>query len=93
MRASGAARIALAFAVDVTTSAAAPSLMPDALPAVTLPSFLNAAFSAASFSAVVPARGYSSIDTVIGSPFFCGIGTGTISFLNRPSRTARSARC
>jgi hypothetical protein len=67
--------------------------MPDALPAVTEPSFLNAGFSAASFSAVVPARGYSSVSTSIGSPFFCGITTGTISSLNRPSLIARSARC
>jgi hypothetical protein len=34
--------------------------MPEALPAVTLPSFLNAGFNAASFSTVVQARGYSS---------------------------------
>ena len=69
----------------VTTSAAAPSLMPDALPAVTVPSFLNAGFSAASFSAVVPARGYSSVSTRSGSPFFCGTSTGTISALKLPS--------
>mmetsp|Transcript_1505 Transcript_1505/g.4692 ORF Transcript_1505/g.4692 Transcript_1505/m.4692 type:complete len:204 (-) Transcript_1505:760-1371(-) len=40
-----------------TTTAAAPSLMPDALPAVTVPSFLNAARSLPSFSAVAPAVG------------------------------------
>ena len=42
MRASGAVPIALAFAAVVTTSAAAPSLMPEAFPAVTEPSFLKA---------------------------------------------------
>ena len=68
LRPSFAARSAVA-----TTTAAAPSLMPEALPAVTVPSFLNAGFSAASFSAVVPARGYSSVSKAIGSPFFCGI--------------------
>ena len=34
-------------------------MIPDALPAVTDPSFLNAGRNAASFSGVVPARGYS----------------------------------
>ena len=72
-----------------TTSAAAPSLMPEALPAVTVPSFVwNAALSAASFSTVVPARGYSSRSTRTGAPFRCGISTGTISSANRPSLTA-----
>ena len=52
---------AVAFAAVATTSAAAPSLMPDALPAVTVPSFLNAGFRAGEFSAVVPGRGYSSV--------------------------------
>jgi hypothetical protein len=54
---------------------------------------LKAGFSAASFSAVVPGRGYSSLSTISGSPFFCGIDTGTISALNRPSLIARTARC
>ena len=40
--------------------------MPDALPAVTVPSFVKAGRSAASFSAVVPARGYSSFVTRTG---------------------------
>ena len=41
--ASGVRPSSFAFASDITTSAAAPSLMPEALPAVTPPSFLNAA--------------------------------------------------
>ena len=45
MRASGAVPTCRALAAVVTTSAAAPSLIPEALPAVTVPSFLNAGFS------------------------------------------------
>ena len=67
--------------------------MPEALPAVTEPSFLKAGLSPASFSAVVPGRGYSSASTRSGSPLRCGTATGTISALNRPSRMAASARC
>src|SRR6476660_2522250 len=62
MRASGGVPISLALRAVVTTSAAAPSLMPDAFPAVTVPSFLlNAALSAASFSTVVPALGREAV--------------------------------
>ena len=60
MRASGLRPSSCAFFAVAITSAAAPSLMPDALPAVTEPSLTNAGRSAASVSAVVPARGYSS---------------------------------
>jgi len=42
-------------------SAAAPSLIPDALPAVTVPSGPNSGFKAASPSSVVSARGCSSV--------------------------------
>ena len=42
IRARGRRPSATAFAAEVITSAAAPSLMPEALPAVTVPSFLNA---------------------------------------------------
>ena len=58
--------------------------MPDALPAVTEPLFSNAGFRPPNFSTVVPGRGYSSVSTRTGSPFFCGISTGTISALNAP---------
>ena len=68
MRASGFRPELAAFFSVETTSAAAPSLMPDALPAVTVPSLVNAGLSAASFSAVVPARGYSSCVTRTGGP-------------------------
>jgi hypothetical protein len=66
--------------------------MPDALPAVTVPSFLNAGFRAASVSTVVPARGYWSRSTTSGGPFFCGMLTGTISRANQPSACAWAAR-
>jgi hypothetical protein len=59
---------------------------------VTVPSFLNAGLSAASFSTVVPARGYSSTATTTGSPFRCGIETGTISLVNAPFCIAAAAR-
>jgi hypothetical protein len=66
--------------------------MPEALPAVTVPSFLKAGFNPASFSAVLPARGYSSTENTTGSPFRCGIGTGTISSRNTPDWIAAAAR-
>ena len=62
----------------VTINAAAPSLVPGALPAVTVPSFLNAGRSLARASSVLSARGDSSRRITMGSPFFCGISTGTI---------------
>ena len=48
----------------MTTSAEAPSFTPGALPAVTVPSFLNAGFSRPSASAVVSARIGSSRSTI-----------------------------
>ncbi|SAK85626.1 hypothetical protein AWB82_05808 [Caballeronia glebae] len=54
MRASGVSPSASAFFADITTTAAAPSLRPDAFAAVTVPSFENAGFSPASASAVTP---------------------------------------
>ena len=92
MRASGGVPALRSAWPVTTTSADAPSLMPDAFPAVTEPSFLNAGFSAPSFSAVVPARGYSSVSMRSGSPFFCGTSTATISASKLPSPTARTAR-
>ncbi|MCY1185997.1 hypothetical protein D9M73_268250 [compost metagenome] len=64
------------------------------MPAVTLPSFLNAGFSLASESAVVPARTCSSVSKATGSPLRCGISTGVISALKRPASMASAAlRC
>ena len=79
------------FFNEVTTTAAAPSLMPDALPAVTEPSFLNAARILASVSIVVPALTCSSVSKVT-SPFLLALTTGTIWLLNRPSAIAAAAR-
>jgi hypothetical protein len=75
----------------MTTRADAPSFTPGALPAVTVPSFLNAGFSAASPATVVSARIGSSRSMIV-SPFFEGIVIGRISSLNAPSAVARAAR-
>src|SRR5438874_162281 len=72
----------------MTSSAAAPSLIPLELAAVTVPSFLNAGFSCAARSRVVPARGYSSRANVVPS----GRGTGTSSSVNTHALSAASAR-
>ena len=74
----------------ISTTAAAPSLMPDALPAVTEPSLEKAGFSLAMASTVAPWRGYSSWSTTT-SPLRVFTVTGTISSLKRPSFWAASA--
>ncbi|MNH41044.1 hypothetical protein D3C72_1900880 [compost metagenome] len=63
------------------------------MPAVTLPSFLKAGFSLARDSAVVPARGPSSVSKATGSPLRCGIRIGVISSLKRPASMAAAAFC
>ncbi len=73
---------------EVTSSAAAPSLIPLELAAVTVPSFWKAGFSFATLSSVVPARGYSSFAKAVPS----GRGTGTSSSVNTHARSAASAR-
>ena len=78
-------------ASEATMSAAAPSLTPEALPAVTVPpSFLNGVGSLASASSDV-ARGCSSFSTTTGSPFRWGMVTGVISFASRPFACAAAA--
>ena len=67
-----------AFSADIITTAAAPSLILEALPAVTVPSFLNTGVSCASRSTVESSRGPSSRDTTIGSPRRCGTVTEEI---------------
>ena len=81
----------LAFSSLMTTIAAAPSLIPEALPAVTNPSGLIVR-SFASPSIVEPARGPSSTLNSITSFFFLTI-TGTISLSNAPAFWAASAFC
>ena len=82
----------LAFSSLITTMAAAPSLIPEALPAVTMPSFLKAGFRRARVSTVVPGRGPSSVSTIT-EPFLPLTSTGTISSLNLPSAMAFSHFC
>ncbi len=75
---------------DIIITAAAPSLMPDAFPAVTVPSLLNAGRNSPSASTVAPARTYSSVaNTVV--PLRVTISNGTISAAKRPAFCAASA--
>ena len=69
------------------STAEAPSEICDELPAVTLPSSLNAGFRLASVSAVVPSRMPSSVVIITVSPSIT-TGTGMISFSKRPSAVA-----
>jgi hypothetical protein len=90
IRAIGVRPRFFASSAVISTMAAAPSLMPDALPAVTVPSLEKAGLSLAIASMVVPARMYSSWSTVT-SPLRVEIVNGTISSLNRPDFCAASA--
>ena len=72
----------------ITSTAAAPSLSGQALPAVTWPSGRNTGLSAASPSSVTPARGPSSFDTTVPS----GRVTGVISSAKKPFSTLATAR-
>ena len=89
IRASGVIPSSRALVSLMTTTAAAPSLSGQALPAVISPSGRNTGFSSASFSAVVPARGPSSRLTTVPS----GSVTGTISRSKNPFSTLATARC
>src|SRR5665213_18129 len=91
MRASGAMPRRAASAAFIKTTAAAPSLMPEALPAVTVPFLSKAGFNFASVSTVVPWRGCSSVSTTT-SPLRVFTVTGTISSVKRPDFCAASAR-
>ncbi len=64
-----------AAASEAMISAAAPSLTPEALPAVTVPPCRNGVGSFSSASSEVSARGCSSLSTTIGSFLRCGIVT------------------
>ena len=82
-----------AFSSLITTIAAAPSLIPEALPAViSPPSLPEQHFNFARDSTVVPARGPSSV-TKSTISFLTLIGTGTISSANLPSAIAFSHFC
>src|SRR5712691_8934119 len=91
MRATGVLPRRAALRSLVTTRAAAPSLVPGALPAVTVPSFLNAGFSLARASRVVSSRGDSSYLMTTGSPFFCGTSMGRICASKKHDFRARKS--
>ncbi len=91
MRANTGTPSALAFSALISITAAAPSLRVEALPAVTEPSFLKAGRSLANASAVLLARGCSSVSKITGSPLRCGILTGVISSTKRPAAIAAAA--
>ncbi len=69
---------------------AAPSLIPEALAAVTVPSFLNAVRRVAIFSMLVSGLGCSSRVTS-SSPLRVFTLTAVISFLNTPPSVASAA--
>ena len=91
-RARGVRPYLAAMASLASSSAAAPSFTPLALPAVTVPSGRTTPLSLASASRLV-SRGCSSLLTMIASPFFCGTVTGTISASKKPDFCAATARC
>ena len=88
---SGVTPSSLALSTDITTTAAPPSDICEALPAVMVPSLSNAGFRALSDSAVVPGRTPSSASKRSGSPLRWGTRTGTISSARRPSLAAAAA--
>jgi hypothetical protein len=90
IRASGVLPRFCASLALIRTSAAAPSLMPEALAAVTVPSLAKAGRRPETFSSVVPCLGYSSASTTT-SPLRDLTVTGTISSLNLPAFCAASA--
>jgi hypothetical protein len=102
IRASGVSPSCSALSADMTSTAAAPSLRGQALPAVTLPSGLNTGLSLASTSIVVPGRGPSSCLTTVSwtstglpsrSVSVCaGTVTDTISASKWPESRASTAR-
>jgi len=65
-------------------------LIPDELPAVTVPPGASWRSRASASSKV--SRGCSSVATVIGSPRRCGTGTGAISRASLPLEIALAVR-
>ncbi len=86
-RAIGLMPSSLALVSDMITTAAAPSLSGQALPAVTLPFSRKTGCSWARDSRLVPGRGPSSL--LNNSPL--GSGTGIISRSKKPSSRAFTA--
>eukprot|EP00043_Microstomoeca_roanoka_P023604 m.258924 g.258924 ORF g.258924 m.258924 type:complete len:349 (+) comp32889_c0_seq1:304-1350(+) len=90
MRASGVRPRFSASSADISNTAAAPSLMPDALAAVTEPSLVKAGRSFCIASIVAPWRMYSSASTTV-SPLRDLMVKGITSSLNLPAFWAASA--
>ena len=88
IRASGVRPSSAARVSDMITTAAAPSLSGQQLPAVTVPCSRNTGFSPETPSRVTPGRGPSSRLTTVPS----GVVTGMISRSKKPSAMAFSAR-
>ena len=80
-----------AEAPPAASSPAAPSLVPGAFPAVTVPSLLKAGFNFASASSEVSSRGDSSYFITRGSPLFCGTSIGKICASKKQDLRARTA--
>ena len=79
IRARGVRPCFFTAASDARIIAAAPSLTPEALPAVTVPGLRTIGFSFVRPSSVVSGRGCSSLSTVIGPALPPGTDTGVIS--------------
>ena len=86
MRARIGRPCSLAYSSLVTSTALAPSVSGEDVPAVTVPFWSNAGFSPPSASAVVPGRGVPSVSTV---PFLVAIGM--ISSVKWPASIAAAA--
>ena len=91
MRARGVSPCRFAAASEAMIIAAAPSLTPEALPAVTVPGLRTNGLSLASPSSVVSGRGCSSFSTVTGPPLPPGTSTGD-DLLGEIARCHRLAR-
>jgi len=91
-RAIGLRPKAWAFSALITNIAAAPSLSPEELPAVTVPLGLKAGLRRLRASKLVSRLGRSSWETTTGSPFRWGTLTGKISSPNLPLSCAATAR-
>src|SRR5262245_35638326 len=78
-RARGVRPWRFAASAEAMITAAAPSLMPEALPAVMVPGLRTIGLSLARPSSVVSGRGCSSFSTTTGPPLPPGTSTGTIS--------------
>ncbi len=91
-RASGLRPYRFTASSLTTTFAAAPSEMPDALPAVTVPVFSNTGRSLASESSEVCGRGCSSTVMVALGFLRSGTGTEVSSAVNAPAELAAAQR-